>query len=180
MSDQSISIVPRQSFYLNNKNKAKEILYWLVSLDIVKPILTNCILGLGTGYAISKGAKDVVKDSSKLPYKFIANGLELVTSSQVFDTGQYDIVDLVCPNCNEHVSGEVLSFIENWYENLCIDPICPFCFLAADINKYTFIPRWGFSDLGFKFWNWPDFTDQFTIELEHKLHCEVSVVHQLL
>jgi hypothetical protein len=56
MSDHSISIVPRQSAYPDKEIKAKEILEWLVSLDIVKPTLSDCVLGSSGGYEISNGA----------------------------------------------------------------------------------------------------------------------------
>jgi hypothetical protein len=43
MSDYSVSIIPKQSTYPDKETKAKEILDWLVSLDIVKPTLSDCI-----------------------------------------------------------------------------------------------------------------------------------------
>lgn len=57
MSDYSVSIVPQQSSYPDNKDKAKEILNWLISEDIIKSSLTDCVLGPEIGYAISEGAK---------------------------------------------------------------------------------------------------------------------------
>ena len=53
MSDHSISIVPKQSVYQGKEIRAKEILEWLVSLDIVKPTLSDCVLGSDNGFAIS-------------------------------------------------------------------------------------------------------------------------------
>jgi len=57
MSDHSVSIVPQQSFYPENKDKAKVILDWLISEDIINSSLTDCVLGAENGYAISEGAK---------------------------------------------------------------------------------------------------------------------------
>ena len=79
MSDHSISIVPKLSIYPDKEKKAKEILDWLISLDIVKPTLSNCVLSSDTGYAISNGARNVTKEPDNLPFDLITNGLDIIT-----------------------------------------------------------------------------------------------------
>ena len=37
-------------------------------------------------------------------------------------------------------------------------------------------PEWGFSNLGFTFWNWPPFTDQFIKNFKQRLGCDVNIV----
>ena len=79
MSDNSISIVPRQSSYSDKEIKAKEILDWLISLDIVKPTLSDCVLSSNNGYAISDGAKLTTAEPEYLPFELGSNGLEIIT-----------------------------------------------------------------------------------------------------
>ena len=177
MSDHSISIVCRKSAYHGNEAKAKEILQWLISKDIVKRELSNCILSADKGYAISDGAKQIVSFPDELPYFLISNGLDVITSRQIFDTGETGIEECICPNCKKDIAKEDWDFFNNWYE-VNDDLICPFCNIAADIHQFKFTPEWGFSDLGFTFWNWPEFEDSFISEFKEKLNCDVSVVYQ--
>ena len=104
MGDTSISIVPRQSVFPNRENKAQEILQWLVSIDIVRPTPTDCILSSNDGYPISEGAKFVVAEAEYLPFSLWTNGLEIITERQVFHTGQNGIERLICPNCKQDIS----------------------------------------------------------------------------
>ncbi len=108
MSD-SISIVPRQSSYPDNKVKAKEILDWLTSLDIVKPTLSDCILGPDNGYAISNGARQITNLPDELPFDHITNGLEITSKRQVFHTYGNGIDECICPNCKESIATESWS-----------------------------------------------------------------------
>ena len=104
MSDYSISIVPKRSTFPGKEARAKEILDWLISLDIVKPDLSDCILSDKNGYAISDGAKNIVDDIDILPFDLTINGLDVVTERQVFDTGVNGMEKLICPNCKQDIS----------------------------------------------------------------------------
>jgi hypothetical protein len=180
MSDQSITIVPKQSDYLNAKKKAKEILEWLVSKDVVKPTLSDCVLSSENGHAISIGANNVTKNSAALPYNLNVNGLEIVTERQVFDAGQNGIKELLCPNCKEDIASEDWDFLDEWAENKSNNLTCPLCKVSTDIHKFNFTPEWGFSNLGFRFWNWPPFTDHFINEFKQRLGCDIDTVYTLV
>ena len=177
MSDHSISIVPRQSNYPNPKIKAKEIFDWLVSKDIVSPTLSDCVFGSENGYAISEGAKEIVIYPDDLPFDFTTNGLQITTERQVFDTGKNFIDELICPNCNENIAFDEWD-LNSWNDKESDNLTCPQCGHETEIHKYTFEPEWGFSNLGFTFWNWTDFTDDFIDEFKKKLNCEISIVNQ--
>jgi hypothetical protein len=101
MSDHSITIVPRLSNFPDNIVKANEILDWLISQDIVKPSLSDCVLSSNKGYAISEGAKSVTNLPDELPFDRGVNGLEIITKRQVFDTGESGMYECICPNCKE-------------------------------------------------------------------------------
>ncbi|SKC12743.1 hypothetical protein SAMN05660477_03173 [Soonwooa buanensis] len=177
MSEHSITVVPRQSSYPDNKIKAKEILDWLTSQDIVKPTLSDCILSSDNGYAISDGARQVTNIPDELPFDLITNGLEIITNRQVFHTGENGMEECICPNCKENIASEDWSFFNDWDEQKSNNLTCPLCNVATDIHKFTFSPDWGFSDLGFTFWNWSDLTDEFISEFRQKLGCDISIVY---
>ena len=177
MSDHSISIVPRRSAYPDKEIRAKEILEWLVSLDIVKPTLSDCVLSSNDGYAISNGAKLVSTEPELLPFGLGANGLEITTERQVFHTGQNGMEELLCPNCKQDIANEDWDFLSEWGDNQSNHITCPLCNVATDIHLFKFTPAWGFSDLGFTFWNWSPFTDKFIDEFKQKINCEIDLVH---
>jgi hypothetical protein len=177
MSDHSITIVPRQSSYPDNKVKAKEILDWLTSQDIVKPTLSDCILSSDNGYAISDGARRVTNLPDELPFDLITNGLDVITKRQVFHTGGNGMDECICPNCKKNIALEDWSFFNDWDEQKSNNLTCPLCNVATDIHQFRFTPDWGFSDLGFTFWNWSDLTDEFIAEFRQKLGCDISIVY---
>lgn len=176
MSDHSITIVPRLSNFPDNIVKANEILDWLISQDIVKPSLSDCVLSSNKGYAISEGAKSVTNLPDELPFDLNVNGLEIITKRQVFDTGESGMDECICPNCKGNLASEDWSFFNDWYEQKSNNITCTLCNIASDIHQFTFSPSWGFSDLGFTFWNWHGLTDEFIAEFKQKLGCDISVV----
>lgn len=180
MSTHSISIVPKLSSFPNNTDKAIEILNWLVSKDIVENTSTDCTYGSEYGYAISEGAKRVISLPDDLPYHIIPNGLDIVTERRVFDTGQNGMNECICPHCKENIALEEWDFISKWYENESNNITCTKCGKESEIHLYSFEPEWGFSNLGFTFWNLVDFTDEFLAEFKQKLGCDLSIVYQHL
>lgn len=176
MSDHSISIVPKLSSYPDKQNKAKEILDWLVVLDIVKPTLSDCVLSSNSGYAVSQGANLVTTEPAHLPFDLITNGLELITERQVFHTGENGIEQLICPSCKQDIANEDWEFLSEWGDNKSNNLTCPLCSVASDIHNFKFTPEWGFSDFGFTFWNWPNLTKNFINDFKQKLGCDINIV----
>lgn len=125
MGDAYTCLIPGDGDFTNKIEKAKAILDWLISEDIVKAIESDCVLGLeNKGYAVSEGAKKIVGEA---PFDLQTNGLEIITEDFDFD---------LCEMFPEPVE----------------------------------------SDLGFIFWNWMDFTEDFIEAFEEKLGCEVRVL----
>lgn len=175
MSDCSISIIANNPNIINIEEKACKILEWLISLDIVKPTLSNCILSSKHGYAISKGAVRITESPEELPFHLITNGLEIVTEKTVFDPGEASDPDVSCKNCNK-----IMSF-EEWFnfedpEDMRIK--CIACGFEADLEEFILHIDFVEGNLGFKFWNWPDFTVDFINEFKNQLECEITIVHQ--
>jgi len=176
MSDNSISIVCKKSTYPHNKEKAAEILEWLVSCNIVKPTLSDCVLGSNSGYAVSDGAKAVVNEPAYLRFGLATNGLDIVTDRTIFNTGGNGIDELIYPNCKTDISQEDWDFLEPWFSGETDDLRCPVCGGQSEIHNFDFVPEWGFGDLGFTFWNWPPFTDEFVEDFKQRLGCDVNIV----
>ncbi|WP_343566525.1 hypothetical protein [Sphingobacterium sp.] len=174
MSDYTISLVPRVSRYAFAEIAVDDILKWLVSKDIVKAELSECTLG-NLGYAFSDGAQYIVLEPHLLPYQLDINGLEITTERTIFNTGQNGIDRIVCPNCTENIVDNEWD-LDPWYKGFTDNLLCPICGTESDIHQYVFEPQWGFSNLGFTFWNWPELKPEFIVELQEKLNCDLEVV----
>ena len=133
MSDTSIALVPKIKDVPDRIRKAENILHWLSNRDIIKTDRTDCILGLGKGYALSGGAKEIVIYPFELPVNLLTNGLEVITKETFFDPGQ---------NYDEESNPEI--------------PV---------------------SNLGFVFWNWPEFKPEFISEFETMLGLEIQIIY---
>jgi hypothetical protein len=177
MSDRSISLVCKTSNYRDSKVKGEVILDWLIAENIVHAIPSDCVLSKGQGYAVSNGAGKVVNDPKSLPFKLITNGLEVITDRRIYHAGQDGLDKVICPECGLDIAEQVGDYFNGWQSGESDSIICPGCNTPNDINEYLFTPVWGFSNLGFTFWNWPVFKDEFIETLIQKLNCSVSVVY---
>ncbi|MCR5889351.1 hypothetical protein LRS06_16570 [Hymenobacter sp. J193] len=177
MSDTNITLVPRCAIYAEPKVQAAFILKWLVDLQVVEPEISDCVLGSVGGYARASGAASVVRIPERLS-DLQVSGLELITNRQIFDSGSNGLEEIICPHCGTDSSNTDLSFLGSWAEGETETITCPHCETSHPIHSYAFSPAWGFSNLGFRFWNWPDFQVSFIEELESRLGCRIDVVHQ--
>lgn len=177
MSDYSITVACKQSYCPDNKQIANDILNWLISNDIVKNTNSDCCLGTNGGYAISNGAKEVTDDPDYLPFNLNINGLSITIDRTVFDTGQNGIDEIICPKCNADILEQEWSF-DDWHNEINNNMTCPVCHTSNEINSFRFMPEWGFSNLGFTFWNWPSLKDGFIQDLKQKIGTDVVVVYQ--
>ena len=179
MSDFNISIVPRITTVPEHEQKAKQIFDWLVTRNIIKPEPSDCVLHSNAGYAIAEGARLVCSEPAKLPFHLRWNGLDVVTERQVFDPGENGLEEMICPDCQEDISGEDWNFFIDWPEQDNDDIICPLCNHTSNIHNFKFSPEWGFSNLGFRFSNWPDaFTEEFITEFRDRIGCEISIIKE--
>lgn len=179
MSDYSLSLVPAVADYPAPPQQAAALLAWLVAQQVVAPEASRCTLGQALGYTPASGAGAVSTQPQLLPYKLATNGLEILTGRQVFDTGSLELTALWCPNCAHNVVAEDWD-LSPWASQESDQLTCPRCGVGAAPNAYRFEPTWGFSNLGFCFWNWPPFTPQFLAHVAQQLGCPVVVVQRRL
>lgn len=177
MNNYSISIVPLVENYPNHAAKAQEIVQWLSEIKAIKKEKSICTLGK-EGYAIDEGAKKLVEFPEELPFGLEVCGLEVFTQSHIFTSGERELETVLCPSCK----GEMREYFENqvnlWESTNNFIIQCPHCQAKHPIHAFHCEPIWGFSNLGFKFWNWTDFTYQFIEDFEQRLGCEVRVVYE--
>lgn len=182
MSDYSIGFVPKTSNYPNAGTKALEILNWLVSRQIVDPKISDCVLGGGGGYRLAEGSMAILQEPEHFwtLSKLQIFGLEIVESKTVFDTGENGLDSVICPHCKKELFNGDYSFIDDWWSYDKSAVSCVVSMNNYDINEYLFQPEWGFSNLGFRFWNVPEFDPTFKTALETRLGYEVKIVYQHL
>ncbi|MBC7948938.1 MAG: sugar ABC transporter ATPase [Chitinophagaceae bacterium] len=139
---------------------------------------SDCVLSQEQGYAVSEGARKVTKNSKYLPFDLHVNGLEIIVTRQVFDNGGNGIEELICPICKHDISSEDWDFLNDWTKDTRDNITCPLCNGSSEIHSYTFKPEWGFSNLGFSFWNWPEFQEGFLEEFRDRLASEINIVYR--
>jgi hypothetical protein len=104
MGISSISIIPKISVFPDKELKIKLILDWLITLDIIKPELSACLLGPDDlGYSISQGAEFVVEEPKYLPTTFTTNGLGIDRSRNIFTSMEGGLDHLICPTCDAEI-----------------------------------------------------------------------------
>lgn len=200
MSDTNTSIVPKISNYANNKAKAEEILTWLIKLDVVKSEMTDCTYASDNlGYEISEGARVVTTDPGDeyvdldehgkiigsrpieeyLPFSMEINGLQIITERSIYISDEGYVESIMCPKCETELDINEID-LDAWLNNSNNYQTCPNCKKEIEVNEFNIDPEWGFSDLGFKFWNWPPFTEEFIEKFKEKLNCEIRVINERL
>ncbi|WP_137885032.1 sugar ABC transporter ATPase [Pseudomonas sp. 2FE] len=185
MSDQQTIIVPQISSYPGHEAKAREVLRWLASNNIVEWQLSKCGLGPGElGYAVAAGAIQVMDIPAGaaveqyLPFGLPVNGLEIVTKRCIFTPMQGFNGLASCSACRAEVGEVLLEHLENWMPAETDNFICPACEYEDDINAFPFQQACGFSDLGFIFNNWAGayFKQSFLKEFAERLGYPMAVV----
>lgn len=178
MSDSFISIIPDGVKEAEAKELADKVVDKLVQRGIIKIELTNCTLG-NSGHKPGDNYNEAIKGEDFGFRDLVTNGLEIITDRQVFDNGGNGLDEITCPDCNaDIIDTDWVGALEEWVNNTGQDRVtCPQCGAKHSISKYNFVPAWGFGNLGFKFWNWPDLTDDFIRNIEQLLRREVTIVY---
>lgn len=175
MSDISLSIVPYEIVFQDRVQKAQQVVDWLISLNIIKPDKTDCILSKESGYPIDSKAVDITDDPNDLPYSLKTNGLQVITERTVFDAGEYGLDSFICPQCGEDIISLEWT-LEDYHTHGDTVMSCPACHKDNSLNDYIIEPTWAFSNLGFTFWNWPSLKQEVIEDFERLLGCKVKVV----
>jgi hypothetical protein len=179
MGDWFQSMVSKKSEVDNPEALASKIVTWLVQQGIVEARQIKCTPGeTRLGYPPGPNYVKVVdKSQSEFDLRLlIANGLICTTRKTVFNSGQGK-TEVRCPKCKAICKNDWTKAIDSWY----VDGekglmVCPECRNFQSITEWDFEPKWGFSNLGFTFWNWPKVNDKFVLDFSEKLGQPVILV----
>lgn len=178
MGTTSISIIPRVSVVKEKEKLIKDITAWLISRDIIKAIPVCSSFGeRGERYPIADGARAVINDPQHMTFYLKSSELEITRQRTIFTSMEGGLELLLCPRCKQNLAQEDWNFFDRWASGSTNDIVCPFCRGSHEVHEYTFSPTWGFSDLGFSFWNWTECTPEFIQEFTQRLAMEVDVVY---
>ena len=148
-------------------------LAWLLSEGLVLPDRTDCVLGAPLGHPPGPNWAGVCgpEDASWEP----GGGLDVQVGRTVFSAGQGEPEAVTCPRCeattrlitdtwqsDDEAWEPFGAALRTWDEEGEADVVCPACAAPVPLPEY----RWAddffaFAHLGFEFWNWPHFSDEF-------------------
>ncbi len=168
MSDTFISLVPEKI-----GNRKEEIHKKFISFLLDRNIINN---DLKPGDNVDS----ILVENNGNFKRLTHNQLEVTNSRQVFDSGANEIKQIVCPNCNQNILDQInwMEAIDYWYSDSQKKKVdCPNCSYVNSIENYIFNPTWGFGELGFIFWNWPEFEDNFIKEISELTSSKFKIIH---
>jgi hypothetical protein len=178
-------IVPQISTYPAPEARARKVLAWLVTQQIIAEQLSTCGLnGNRMAYAITEGARQVMEIPDGvaledcLPFGRSVHGLEVVTQRCIFTPEKGFEQRARCPECRKQVGEVLLESLESWMPGETENFICPHCEHEDDINAFPFTQACGFSNLGFIFnnCNGAYFKASFLDEFAERLGRPISLV----
>lgn len=189
MSLHYISYVPRQLTYQGDRfAKAEEIFQWLLAENVIKPEKNEEGLS-GNVYYFSDGIQKFLDVPVKSMFDTPAYcaGFTCTTKRDVYCPVENWDKGPICPCCESDLNPNT-NDDEGW--NRCLGEgmwkwretgetpsiVCPTCHNSASLADYRFVPDWGFSDLGFTFYECPKLNRSFVDELERRLACRVWIV----
>ncbi|WBO65572.1 hypothetical protein [Streptomyces camelliae] len=103
------------------------------------------------------------------------DGLTVITGRTVFHGGQGEADWARCPRCTATIRLYTEEYdridaawepygraMDRWDETGEADVDCPACATAVPLPEWTWAwDYFAFGHLGFEFWNWPEFTEEF-------------------
>lgn len=152
---------------------------WLVSMEIIEPTQTDCILG-EPGYPPGPRWEDAVESAPSSIEGLGTNGVDVVNDRRVF----YNFgMTGTCPQCgNQHPDDSKLTdAVGAWAEG---DDeaavVCPQCEEHVLLTQWKFDPDWAFAHLGLIFHNWHTLSDDFVAACEERIGYELTwISHKL-
>ncbi len=159
---------------------AARIRSWLIESQVIEPSPRDCVFG-GMGYP-PLNYEQVVDGPAYSQHfrKLKTNGLQIKIGRTVFLNGQSGVT-VTCPKCNAPCKNSWANAIDEWYKSTGPGTLkCLECGNEQSVTEWTFIPAWGFGNLGFTFWNWPPLKQSFINEMKRRIaHRTVFIADKL-
>lgn len=157
--------------------EGQRMLDWLIGQGIISPHEKDCVLSAPLGHPPGPNyVRATGKSDPHLPSLW-TNGLAVISKRTVFHSGWSE---LICSACNARFEppdrwGDA---VKEWFGRSGAGLLaCPACGAARPVIDWQHDPPWAFGDLGFEFWNWPPFTQEFMSEFERQLGSRVVYVY---
>ncbi len=174
MSDSFITLVPLEIDNQKPEELAVKLIAYLQQKKIIQSELSNKIFST-PGYKPDTNFKETLKSYDL--YLTSINGLEVRLGRQVFDNGGNGLEHVNCPHCNFNIiSTNWTDAVQEWYDGKNGIIKCELCQQNTSIIEYDFQPKWGFGELGFTFWNCPQFKEEFIVDIENLLESKIEIV----
>ncbi|MCY1019926.1 hypothetical protein [Pyxidicoccus sp. MSG2] len=179
MGDYFQNIVARDVSAEDAPRLAAKIRDWLIARRIIEPELSDCTLGdpghrPGPEYALAQETpnSDVLHLST--------NGLQIEVGRTVLYNLQPELTCRVCGARFEPGRG-YQDAVSIWFEgNDAVTFGCPQCHTPERLTQWDGASPWGFSHLGFTFWNWSVLSERFIREVSEQLGRRTLVVRDKL
>ena len=188
--DYYILIVPERS-HIPEDEAAKlgaRMLLWMQGQGYVETMPSDCVLGKGPGFRFTARANEAQgvpifphwAGTQNVPLRTF--GMEVKIGKNVFHSGEGGLESAFCPACTQTLLDEEgYDLASAWWDSPPDAPLpCPRCRVGQDISAYGFTPVWGFSSLGFKFWNTGPPSEAFVKRFAEELGEPVRVVQGML
>lgn len=168
MGDSSITLVPERIFIEPAEQDEMEnrITAWMIRNGWIEPEISDCVLSEGGGRRITRKGNTHISGCAP-DHNLSVNGfcVEKFDGKNVFTNLEGGLESAVCPSCKENVGEQFYDMTGEWFTGEGNMPVsCPCCKKSADIREYILEPPWGFSQIGFTFWNLWDMTEDFAAE----------------
>lgn len=162
---------------------ARRMVDWLQDKGWIEREKSECVLsGDGNGWRFTpEGARHMADADHEdlVTYGFC---VETHETKGVFTNYEGGLESARCPVCGAEIVEDFYDLVEAWYMAEDWPPVtCPVCGKASDIRTFMLEPTWGFSQIGFGFWNLhEDLTEDFVAEFSAVLGEPVRVVEVAL
>lgn len=172
MGDSHITLVPERFDIAPAEQAFMEtrMVGWMQKNGWIEKEKSDCVLSSEAGWRFTpSGSLHMTGEPEKrlLTYGF---RVEKHAGKGVFTNLEGGLESACCPACGKDVERYFYDMVGEWYEADGFPPVqCPLCGVASDIRAYRLDPLWGFSQIGFEFWNTgplrPEFVEEFTAML---------------
>jgi hypothetical protein len=164
-------IVDRDATLDEAKHLADTVLAVVVKRGVVDPTPIDETTGRWPGYPPGPNYESIIDEAGSGEDKYRPGGMEIIIGKTVFHSGGIGPTEPVCPRCGtrqayDDGSDAWISAIDEWFAETGPGLLrCPNCGHTEPITEWPLDPPWGFGNLGFKFWNWPQLTESFIEEV---------------
>ena len=155
------------------------ILQFLISLGVVDPEISDCILGEGEGHRPGPNHSVAMAEADPYLPRLATNGVVVEIGRVIALDPQGETV-WRCAACNTaSVLDEVVSqAISAWYDGDDDAAVtCSNCLSDTPLVHLASQPPMAFGNLAITFWNWPTLKTEFLRSLERTIGSSITLVY---